>query len=191
MQDVINGRGEGESGSKNFQIYKMSFLNVLTSLGVNFSKVALNYCNLPPNFSQLFMMKKLSIRKWQIFIDIPGSINPKIPFKSCLKCAIFGHNLQDPWFPIGKSTWVDGEDALRDALTMEKAVSKAIKVLIDKCDSDTASDYHTADWLTGTWLEEQLGGQRKLAGMINNLNTFKREHEALADWMFSHELLKA
>ena len=94
-------------------------------------------------------------------------------------------------FLSGKSTWVDGEDALRDALTMEKAVSKAIKVLIDKCDSDSTSDYHAADWLTGTWLDEQLGGQRKLAGMINNLNTFKREHEALADWMFSHQLLQA
>ena len=80
---------------------------------------------------------------------------------------------------------------MRDALTMEKAVSKAIKVLIDKCDSDSTSDYHAADWLTGTWLDEQLGGQRKLAGMINNLNTFKREHEALADWMFSHQLLQA
>ena len=36
----------------------------------------------------------------------------------------------------GKSSWTDGEDALRDALTMEKAVSKAIKALIDTCDSD-------------------------------------------------------
>ncbi len=80
---------------------------------------------------------------------------------------------------------------MRDALYMEKEVSKAIKKLIDTCDSDTSDDYHAADWLTGTWLEEQLGGQRKLAGMINNLNTFKREHEALADWMFSQQLLKA
>jgi ferritin heavy chain len=94
-------------------------------------------------------------------------------------------------FYSGKTSWADGEAALRDALYMEKEVSKSIKKLIDVCDSDTSSDYHAADWLTGTWLEEQLGGQRKLAGMINNLNTFKREHEALADWMFSQQLLKA
>ena len=99
--------------------------------------------------------------------------------------------LEEPHLILGKTTWADGEEALRDALTMEKAVSKAMKTLIDTCDNDQTSDYHAADWLTGTWLEEQLTGQRKLAGMINNLNTFKREHEALADWMFSQQLLKA
>ena len=46
----------------------------------------------------------------------------------------------------------------------------------------------SADWLTGTWLEEQLDGQRMLAGMINSLNTFRRDHEDLADWMFDKEI---
>ena len=46
----------------------------------------------------------------------------------------------------------------------------------------------SADWLTGTWLEEQLDGQRMLAGMINSLNTFRRDHEDLADGMFDKEI---
>ena len=92
---------------------------------------------------------------------------------------------------LGKSTWMDGEEALRDALTMEKMVTGSIKRLVDVCEDDSGKDYHAADWLTGTWLEEQLAGQRHLAGMINSLSTFRRSHENLADWMFSNQLLES
>lgn len=98
----------------------------------------------------------------------------------------------DPILPIlGKNTWADGEEALRDALEMEKIVSGSIKKLIDVCDNDAKQDYHAADWLTGTFLEEQFQGQRHLAGLINSLSTFRRDHEHLADWMFSNSLLAA
>ena len=53
---------------------------------------------------------------------------------------------------------MDAEEALRDALAMEKAVTGSIKLLVDACDNDRFQDYHAADWLTGTWLEEQLAG---------------------------------
>ena len=70
---------------------------------------------------------------------------------------------------------------------MEKAVSKSVKDIIDVC--EPKGDLYSADWLTGNWLEEQLGGQRKLAGMINSLSSFRKTHEHLADWMFSNQLL--
>merc|ERR1712047_59346 len=54
--------------------------------------------------------------------------------------------------------------------------------------SRTKDDPHAADWLTGTWLEEQLNGQRRLAGLINTSNNFKRGHDELAEWMFDQEL---
>ena len=85
-------------------------------------------------------------------------------------------------------SWSDGEEALRDALGMEKAVTAAIKQLVEACDNEHLSDYHAADWLAGEWLEEQLKGQRHLAGMINTLATFRRDHEHLADWMFSNQI---
>lgn len=53
---------------------------------------------------------------------------------------------------------------------------------------DNSKDYQAADWLTSTWLEEQLAGQRQLAGMINSLSSFRRDHEDLADWMFNNHL---
>lgn len=72
---------------------------------------------------------------------------------------------------------------------MEKAVSKAIRDLIEVC--ETSQDYYSADWLTGQILEEQLTGQRHLAGLVNTMSHFRRDHEHLADWMFSNHLLTA
>lgn len=59
------------------------------------------------------------------------------------------------------------------ALKMEKDVTGAMKNMIDICSSAGQDDPHAADWLTGTWLEEQLQGQRSLAGLINTFNNFK------------------
>ena len=61
---------------------------------------------------------------------------------------------------------------------MEKDVSARMKMMIDSCSQERAEDYHAADWLTGTWLEEQLTGQRELAGMINTFNNFKYVHDS-------------
>merc|ERR1712066_855890 len=62
------------------------------------------------------------------------------------------------------------------------------KEKIDICSTSGRDDPHAADWLTGTWLEEQLSGQRHLAGLINTFNNFKRGHDELAEWMFDQEL---
>lgn len=59
------------------------------------------------------------------------------------------------------------------ALKMEKDVSARMKLMIDECSVAKSEDYHAADWLTGTWLEEQMEGQRHLAGLINTFNNFK------------------
>lgn len=88
----------------------------------------------------------------------------------------------------GRFYWSSVDDALRLALKMEKDVSTRMKQMIDICSSSGSEDYHAADWLTGTWLEEQMQGQRMLAGHINTFNNFKRGHEELAEWMFDQEL---
>jgi len=87
---------------------------------------------------------------------------------------------------LGRASWENAEEALRDALAMEKKVTSAIKKLIDVCEKE---DYFSADWLTGEWLDEQLRGQRDLSGMINTFTTFRRDYESLADWMFDRHLL--
>lgn len=94
-----------------------------------------------------------------------------------------------PLQPIEQTySWPGVSEALQMALQMEKLVSGKMKEMIDICTQVGEDDPHAADWLTGTWLEEQLTGQRKLAGLINSLNTFKRGHEELAQWMFDQNL---
>ena len=70
---------------------------------------------------------------------------------------------------------------------MEKAVSKSIRDIIKLCEEK--NDFYSADWMTGAIMEEQLTGQRHLAGLINTLSGFRVSHEHLADWMFSNQLL--
>ena len=70
---------------------------------------------------------------------------------------------------------------------MEKAVSKSIRDIIKVCEEN--NDFYSADWMTGAIMEEQLNGQRHLAGLINTLSGFRVSHEHLADWMFSNQLL--
>merc|ERR1711892_1130632 len=84
--------------------------------------------------------------------------------------------------------WSGVDEALRMALKMEKDVSAKMKEMIDICSIAGQDDPHAADWLTGTWLEEQMQGQRHLAGLINTFNNFKRGHDELAEWMFDQEL---
>ena len=85
-------------------------------------------------------------------------------------------------------TWAGVGEALTMALKMEKDVTARMKTMIDACTTVGGDDPHAADWLTGTRLEEQLTGQRHLAGLINTFNNFKRGHDELAEWMFDQEL---
>lgn len=89
---------------------------------------------------------------------------------------------------LSKSNWTSVSEALRDALDMEKAVSGSMKRMIDICSQGGEDDPHAADWLTGTWLEEQLTGQRHLAGLVNTLESFSRDHVELGEWMFDQQL---
>merc|ERR1712025_771582 len=84
--------------------------------------------------------------------------------------------------------WQGVEEALQMALTMEKNVTARMKLMIDICSESGIEDHHAGDWLAGVWMEEQVQGQRQLAGLVNTLNTFKRGHEGLAEWMFDQEL---
>merc|ERR1711992_251417 len=92
---------------------------------------------------------------------------------------------QNPNYPY---TWAGAGEALTMALKIEKEVSGLMKEMIDTCSAAGRDDPHAADWLTGTWLEEQLNGQRHLAGLINTFNNFKRGHPELAEWLFDQEL---
>lgn len=81
--------------------------------------------------------------------------------------------------------------ALQNALKLEVAVTKSIRDLVAKCESDDAyNHYHFVDYLTGEFLEEQYKGQRDLAGKISTLGKMvKGDGARLAEFLFDKQLL--
>merc|ERR1712198_775287 len=87
--------------------------------------------------------------------------------------------------------WSSVTEALEDALKLEKSVSGSIKQIIDECskaDNNGPDDQYTVDWLVGVSLEEQMKGQRHLAGLINSLSMMKMTSGSLGEWLFDQEL---
>ncbi|XP_057367302.1 ferritin heavy chain-like [Daphnia carinata] len=89
----------------------------------------------------------------------------------------------------GKYEWENSLSALRQALKMEKDVTDSIKKIIDYCAD--AEDHQLADYLTGDFMEEQLKGQRNIAGLANTLQGVLRKQPRLGDWIFDNNLSKS
>jgi len=92
-----------------------------------------------------------------------------------------------------KVSWIHGVEALKDALKTESKVTKSIRQVIEKCESDTTSnnnnDYHLVDYLTADFLEEQYHGQRDLAGKISTLDKLMATQGPLGEFLFDKKLL--
>ncbi|XP_036224125.1 ferritin heavy chain [Bactrocera oleae] len=80
-----------------------------------------------------------------------------------------------------------GVDALRQALELETKVTKSIRSLIKVCEK-TPNWYHLVDWLTGEFLEEQLTGQRDLAGKLSTLTKMMSTQGALGEFLYDKQL---
>lgn len=48
--------------------------------------------------------------------------------------------------------------------------------------------FQLADWLTADFMDEQLRGQRALAGHYNTLHGLIKKQPALANWIFDNKL---
>uniref|UniRef100_A0A1A9VVI6 Ferritin n=1 Tax=Glossina austeni TaxID=7395 RepID=A0A1A9VVI6_GLOAU len=88
---------------------------------------------------------------------------------------------------VAKHEWTSGTEALEDALRLETDVTKSIRKLIQTCERKH-NYYHLVDWLTGVYLEEQLHGQRDLAGKISTLKKMMDNHGGLGEFLFDKEL---
>lgn len=88
---------------------------------------------------------------------------------------------------VNKHEWADGVSALEDALQLEIKVTKSIRKLIQTCEKSHYNDYHLVDYLTGVYLEEQLHGQRELAGKISTLKKMMKTHGALGEFLFDKQ----
>ncbi|KAM7364558.1 ferritin 1 heavy chain isoform 1-T2 [Cochliomyia hominivorax] len=88
---------------------------------------------------------------------------------------------------VSKDNWESGAEALEDALKLETEVTKSIRKLINTCEKKY-NHYHLVDYLTGVYLEEQLHGQRELAGKLSTLKKMMTSHGALGEFLFDKEL---
>ncbi|XP_039490975.1 ferritin subunit isoform X1 [Drosophila santomea] len=89
---------------------------------------------------------------------------------------------------VAKQEWTDGASALSDALDLEIKVTKSIRKLIQTCESKPYNHYHLVDYLTGVYLEEQLHGQRELAGKLTTLKKMMESNGELGEFLFDKTL---
>jgi len=100
---------------------------------------------------------------------------------------------------VEKHIWNDGAEALADALDLEIKVTKSIRKLIHTCEKGHDSTvkksnskgynyFHLVDWLVGTYLEEQLKGQREIAGKLVTLKKLLAKHAGLGEFLFDKEM---
>ncbi|KAH8307856.1 hypothetical protein KR059_000966 [Drosophila kikkawai] len=89
---------------------------------------------------------------------------------------------------VAKQEWTDGASALQDALDLEIKVTKSIRKLIQTCEGKPYNHYHLVDYLTGVYLEEQLHGQRELAGKLTTLKKMLSSHGELGEFLFDKNM---
>ncbi|XP_033244786.1 ferritin subunit isoform X1 [Drosophila miranda] len=89
---------------------------------------------------------------------------------------------------VAKQEWKDGAAALEDALELETKVTRSIRKLIQTCEGKPYNHYHLVDYLTGVYLEEQLHGQRELAGKLVTLKKMMSTHGELGEFLFDKSL---
>ncbi|BFF93110.1 ferritin subunit [Drosophila madeirensis] len=89
---------------------------------------------------------------------------------------------------VAKQEWKDGAAALEDALELETKVTRSIRKLIQTCEGKPYNHYHLVDYLTGVYLEEQLHGQRELAGKLTTLKKMMSTHGELGEFLFDKNL---
>lgn len=88
---------------------------------------------------------------------------------------------------VTKHEWEDAVAALEDALLLETKVTQSIRHLIAKCEKGR-NYYHLVDYLTGVYLEEQLHGQRELAGKLTTLKKMMKNNGAIGEFLFDKDL---
>jgi len=96
------------------------------------------------------------------------------------------------------TNWVSIKKALITALAKEKSVTENFKEIIKICEGTGTktspgtdiNDYHAADLMTGTFLEEQHDSVRKIAGHLASLAKMEKVYKHFAEIMFDRSLIQ-
>jgi len=86
----------------------------------------------------------------------------------------------------GKHEWTHGEQALQEALALEKQVNAALLTL----HAGAGNDPHLQDFLESNYLNEQVDSIRQLAGYVNQVRNLKVTNPGLGEHIFNEKLAK-
>lgn len=148
--------------------------NIYLAMGAHFSRDIINR----PGFAELFFKAAKEERehgsKLIEYLSMRGQLTDNITNLITLSA-------------VPEDSWENGAAALRDALELETKVTRSIRNMIKTCEK-TPNWYHLVDYLTGVFLEEQLTGQRDLAGKLSTLQKMMANHGALGEFLFDKQL---
>jgi len=143
------------------------------AMGAHFSRDTINR----PGFADFFFKSAKEERehgsKLIEYLSMRGQLTDSVTDLMTL------HNVLD-------ESWASGAAALKEALELETKVTRSIRGLIKTCEK-SPNWYHLVDYLTGVFLEEQLTGQRELAGKLSTLRKMMTNHGALGEFLFDKQ----
>jgi len=88
-----------------------------------------------------------------------------------------------------KATWTSAEEAVRDAISLEKELNGKLYA-IHKIAERTCADPHLMDFLEGEFLEEQIASISQLKKLLTSLTSFDDGNRETGEFLVDKQLLK-
>jgi ferritin heavy chain len=87
-----------------------------------------------------------------------------------------------------KATWLSAEEAVKDAVHLEKELNVKLHNIHKNADRICA-DPHLMDFLETEFLEEQIASIRQLNKLLTSLTSFEKENRQMGEYLVDKQLL--
>lgn len=87
-----------------------------------------------------------------------------------------------------KSTWSSAEEAVKDAIHLEKELNVKLYNIHKNADRICA-DPHLMDFLETEFLEEQISSIRQLSRLLTSLTSFEKDNRQMGEYLVDKELI--
>jgi len=89
----------------------------------------------------------------------------------------------------GKSTWSSAEEAVRDAVHLEKELNNKLHNIHKNADRICA-DPHLMDFLETEFLEEQMSSISQLNKLLTSLTSFESDNKLMGEYLVDKQLVE-